>query len=146
MPYVLDLVRLGTSAAVGCPHIDTDEHICDNILRGYTRGLANPQAIVLDHDYAWLRKLTVVSNAERAHLWEQVDALAKSKAKSPKDYAKVLRAALPDPKIELNFASRVAGAGSLGRPRWVGAGQWNGGLIVREAKAIVPSAWTRVGG
>jgi hypothetical protein len=146
MPYVLDLVRLGASAALGCPHIDTDEHICDNILRGYTRGLANPHAIVLDQDYAWLRKLTVVSNVERARFWEKVEDLASSRDKPPKDYAKVLRAALPDPKIDINFAPRVAGAGSLGRPRWVGAGPWNGGLVVREGKAIVPSAWTRVGG
>src|SRR5262245_7637622 len=148
MPDGLALVRLGTSAAVGCPHIDTDEHICDNILRGYTRGLANPHAIVLDHDYAWLRKLTVVSNAERAHFWEKVEELDSDGVKPPKHYAEVLRKALPksDYKIDLSFAPRVAGAGSLGRPRWVGAGRWNGGLVVREAKAIVPSAWTRVGG
>lgn len=146
MPYALDLVRLGASAALGCPHIDTDAHICAAILKGYRRGLANPHAIVLDQDYAWLRKLTVVPNADRARFWEKVNALASSKGSAPRDYVKVLRAALPDPKIELSFAPRTAGAGSLGRPRWVGAGAWNGGLIVREAKAIVPSAWTRANG
>jgi uncharacterized protein (DUF2252 family) len=151
MPYALDLVRLGVSAALGCPHIDTDAHICDNILRGYTRGLARPHAIVLDQDYAWLRKLTVVSNVERARFWEKVEGLSASKttAKPPADYQKVLCAALPDPKIpkaDVTFTTRTAGAGSLGRPRWVAIADWNGGLVLREGKAIVPSAWTRVGG
>jgi hypothetical protein len=146
MPYVLDLVRLGVSAALGCPHLDTDEHICTHILKGYTRGLAKPHAIILDQDYAWLRKLTVVSNTERANFWEKIDALAPCKAAAPKTYIKVLRAALPDPKIKMNVTRRTAGAGSLGRPRWVGVGDWNGGLVVREGKAIVPSAWTRIGG
>ena len=33
------------------------------------------------------------------------------------------------------------GVGSLGRPRYVAIAKWRGGRIVREAKALVPSAW-----
>jgi hypothetical protein len=43
---------------------------------------------------------------------------------------------------------RIAGVGSLGRPRFVAIGDWNGGRVAREAKAVVPSAahWARSGG
>jgi hypothetical protein len=39
------------------------------------------------------------------------------------------------------LASRSKGGGSLGRPRYVAIAEWRGGRVVREAKAIVPSAW-----
>ena len=42
----------------------------------------------------------------------------------------------------MQFYSREAGTGSLGRPRFFGVGPWQGGLIVREAKAMVRSGWT----
>ena len=35
---------------------------------------------------------------------------------------------------------RLAGLGSLGRPRYVAVGTWHGGLVAREAKAAAPSA------
>ncbi len=146
MPYVIDLLRLGVSAALGYPDADPEVHICAPILKGYARGLADPHAIVLDQDYAWLRKRTVVSNKERREFWEKIEALTPPKTPPPKRYIEVLRKALPDPKIKMLVSRRAAGAGSLGRPRWVGAGEWNGGRVVREAKAIVPPAWTLVGG
>ena len=37
MPYALDLVRLGVSAVLGCPHIRSTRAISDSILRGYER-------------------------------------------------------------------------------------------------------------
>src|SRR5262249_39399006 len=42
---------------------------------------------------------------------------------------------------------RVAGLGSLGRERYVSIGDWRGGRIAREAKALVPSAclWAQGG-
>ncbi|WP_235940135.1 hypothetical protein [Bradyrhizobium hipponense] len=39
------------------------------------------------------------------------------------------------------FASPQEGGGGLGRPRFVAIADWRGGQIVREAKALVPSAW-----
>jgi hypothetical protein len=41
----------------------------------------------------------------------------------------------------VRFATRVKGGGGLGRPRYVAIARWRGGRIVREAKALVPSAW-----
>ena len=39
------------------------------------------------------------------------------------------------------FSHRIAGVGSLGRPRYVATGCGNGGFVAREAKAWLPSAW-----
>ena len=41
----------------------------------------------------------------------------------------------------VRFARRTAGEGSLGRPRFVAIADWRGGRVLREAKALVPSAW-----
>jgi len=145
MPYGLDLVRLGTSALLGCPHLDTAADIAANILRGYTRGLEDPHPIVLDHDYAWLRKLVNVPNRERAHFWQKMSAL-KPQVSPPRRYVQAIMNAMPDPKGKLTYVRRTAGAGSLGRPRFVGTMHWHGFPILREAKAALPSAWTRVKG
>ncbi len=146
MPYVLDLVRLATSAVLGCPGADTPDAICAQLLKGYTRGLAKSYPIVLDHDYAWLRNLVVVRDKERADFWHKMDTLAAGDTPPPTHYVKMLAAAMPDRRIKMTIRPRTAGAGSLGRPRWVGIGQWHGAPIVREAKAMVPSAWTRANG
>ena len=50
-------------------------------------------------------------------------------------------AALPAGITGLRFATRVAGLGSLGRPRFVALAAWSGGKIAREVKALIPSAW-----
>jgi hypothetical protein len=146
MPYVLDLVRLATSAAIGCPHFDSLSNICANLLRGYADGLADPKPIILDHDYALLRKLVTVPNRERAHFWAKIAALKPTKAPPPERYAQALARAMPDKGLAIRHFRRTAGAGSLGRPRFVGVAQWRGAPIVREAKAALPSAWNRVKG
>jgi hypothetical protein len=52
-----------------------------------------------------------------------------------------LIASLPKDVEGIRFCSRVAGIGSLGRPRYVAVAFWRGGRMLREAKALVPSAW-----
>lgn len=138
MPYALDLVRLGTSALLGCPGADL-EAMCAQILRGYRRGLVNPHAIVLDKDYAWLRELTVVPNEDRAHFWAKFEGL--DEQEPPPQFAKALDESMPAPHLPILFHTRTAGVGSLGRPRWVGIADWHGAPVMREAKAVVPSGW-----
>jgi hypothetical protein len=90
-----------------------------------------------------MRAIFVVAETAREHFWQKIDDLAAGKdASPPKSYSKALHAALPDPAVDLIFRPRSAGLGSLGRPRWVGIGDWKGGKVVREAKAALPSAWT----
>lgn len=145
MPYVLDLVRLATSALLG-----QDEHteqavtaseICTAILKGYRQGLAAPQPIVLDRDHMWLRELVVVPDADRTEFWADFAKLEDKPA--PARYRKAIEAAMPVPKLVITTARRSAGAGSLGRPRWVGLADWRGAPVIREAKALVVSAWDR---
>jgi hypothetical protein len=146
MPYALDLVRLGTSAAVGCPHLASVADICTNILRGYADGLANPHPIILDHDYGLLRRLVSVPNRERQHFWAKIAALKAAKTPPPARYVQALSRAMPEKGLAIRYFRRVAGVGSLGRPRFVGLADWRGAPIVREAKAALPSAWNRIKG
>jgi hypothetical protein len=143
MPYALDLVRLGTSAMLGCPHFDTRAEVAADILRGYERGLADPRPVVLDHAFGWLRRLVVVPNKERQHFWGKMSALKPEKKPPPGRYVRTINDGMPEPKLKITYARRTAGAGSLGRPRYVGLADWRGAPVVREAKAALPSAWTR---
>jgi hypothetical protein len=121
--------------------------MCAAILEGYATGLKKPAPIVLDEDHAWLRSLLVVPDAERAHFWAKINNLKPSKNRPPDPYRKVITAAMPERDVTVaKYCRRTAGTGSLGRPRWVGIAEWRGGWVMREAKALVPSGWTRVPG
>ena len=58
----------------------------------------------------------------------------------------LLNASLPKGATNIHYRRRIAGGGSLGRPRYVAIADWRGGRVMREAKALVPSAWTYVHG
>ena len=76
---VLDLVRLATSALLARTSQDIDGNgICAAILQGYAKGVDAPRPFVLDEEYAWLRKLTVVAEEERGHFWKKIDELPSS--------------------------------------------------------------------
>jgi hypothetical protein len=141
MPYALDLLRLATSALVTDTDASRDETSAA-ILRGYRQGLANPLPIILERDRAWLRELVVVPEKDRAKFWKKIDAATIEVA--PARYLKVLTEAMPEPSVSIKTQRRVAGLGSLGRPRWVGrTDNWRGGPVVREAKALLVSSWYR---
>jgi hypothetical protein len=141
MPFAVDLVRLATSALIaeaGC----AADAACAAILKGYREGLDNPRPVVLERERAWLRELVVVPEKERARFWKKLDAATLEPA--PARYLEVLTAAMPEPGLPIKTQRRVAGAGSLGRPRWVGrTDNWRGGPLVREAKALLLSSWSR---
>src|SRR5262249_37483817 len=58
----------------------------------------------------------------------------------PRGARKALEALMPEPDLEYEVRRRVAGVGSLGRPRLVALAECHGGAIAREAKAFLPSA------
>jgi hypothetical protein len=153
MPYILDLVRLATSAALATtPSQLSLKAICTNLLEGYELGLEEPEPFVLDRQHMWLRTRFVVSEAERAMFWQKIDSqyhalLTKKNPEQPAArWLKLFAGALPDSSITLSYWRRIAGTGSLGRPRWLGYGSWRGGPLLREGKALVPSGWTRAHG
>ena len=56
MPYILDLVRLATSAVLAAaPSQVSLKAICTSVLEGYAHGLEAPEAFVLDREHLWLR-------------------------------------------------------------------------------------------
>ena len=129
MPWPLDLVRLATSAVLaGGPD---PEAICAALLRGYSDGLANPGPVVLEKASRWLRREVMVSEDERADFWDDLDHESEA---IPVRYETILRAALPAGSTALRSFARTAGAGSLGRPRFVAVADWRGGPVIREAK------------
>ncbi|TWT05778.1 DUF2252 family protein [Reyranella sp. CPCC 100927] len=146
MPFVLDLVRLATSALLARGRRDMPaREVCGQILNGYRDGLAAPEPLVLEREYKWLRKAVVVPEKDRADFWRGIDKLRRH-PDPPARFAAALQSAFPEPSEPLLILRRVAGLGSLGRLRLVGTVPWRGASVVREVKAVTPSAWTRVPG
>ena len=138
-PYVFDLIRLATSARLAPDLALGNRKAAAAILEGYRDGLANPRPILLDEQETWMREYVVCSDAERAKFWDEVDGYPQ--ADPPPEVQAALRGSLPEGARDVRFATRRKGGGSLGRPRYVAIAKWRGGRIVREAKALVPSAW-----
>jgi uncharacterized protein (DUF2252 family) len=146
MPYALDLVRLAASAVLsGIGRGAARGDVCTGIRDGYREGLDKPRPFVLDEKHRWLRALFAVSDAERQDFWQKMEKLDDASRRIPDRYRKAIARQWPGADADVRtFARRTgAGTGSLGRPRWVGIAMWRGGRVVREAKAIVPSGWTR---
>ena len=94
MPYVIDLVRLATSAILARARQDgRAEQIARDLLRGYRKGLAAPSPIVLDRRYRWLRRAVVVSEDRRREFWEKMHRERPKRA--PPLYRKLLMKSLP---------------------------------------------------
>jgi hypothetical protein len=148
MPFVLDLLRLAASAVLGAGKSRGPAGpICRAILTGYRNGLHAPKPFVLDREHAWMRQMFVASEKDRTDFWDKMTPDMGAAQHQPLDrYLQGLRNAMPDPMLEMTVWPRSGGLGSLGRPRWVALAEWQGGAVVREAKAAVPSAWARVPG
>ena len=141
LPYANDLVRLATSAALATRHGHfrvSPRASADAILEGYTAALERGgRAIVLAERRRWLRRIAFGRLRDPLNYWPRLTSLATASGATPRD---VLQAAMPDPKLPFRVARRVAGVGSLGRPRFVALADWRGAIIAREAKALLPSA------
>jgi hypothetical protein len=139
VPYPFDLVRLAASARL-VPGLRIEKPaIAAAILDGYRRGLEAPRPTLLDEQETWMRPLVACSDRQRAKFWDEVHAWPD--ALPPPAVAEGLRASLPADAGQLRFAACRRGGGSLGRPRYAAVAAWRGGHVVREAKALVPSAW-----
>lgn len=146
MPFTLDLVRLATSAILARRKgMMSAEATCAALLRGYRAGLKDPQPIVLDEDWRWLRRQVGVDETTRTKFWAVMAKLRRKQPATPPParFVRALAHAVPEPPLPMHVAPRRAGAGSRGRLRLVGIADWRGALLVREVKAAAPSAWTR---
>ena len=139
MPYAFDLLRLATSVRLAPGMPIGNREAAAAIIGGYRRGLHQPRPTMLDEQETWMRPLVACSDADRRQFWQEIEALPP--AKPPGAVVKLLKRSLPSGASHLRFAARRKGAGGLGRPRYVVSAEWQGGRILREARALVPSAW-----
>jgi hypothetical protein len=146
MPYVLDLIRLAASAVLaGRSHRVSPDRICKAILEGYADGLKNSAPFVLDKAHKDLRSIVEVSEDERKDFWNEMPPAGTKHAHPRARYRHLLQSSMPKPRARISMIwHRPAGLGSLGRARWTALADWRGGPVLREAKALVRSAWTLV--
>jgi Uncharacterized protein conserved in bacteria (DUF2252) len=124
MPYLLDLVRLATSAAIarGDDHRDIAA-VTEPLLDGYAKGLEKPRPCILDGEpdegsgiRPWLRQQAVVPELERKEFWDKLERKRQKYAEDPdapappSRYKKVLLASLPPGSEEPEIWHRRAGA------------------------------------
>ena len=145
MPYTIDLVRLATSAivAVRGDHLSCeDDHACDAVLNGYRETLeTGGRPFVLAERNRWLRNLALNKLRDPVRFWEKMETIPPIQKPIPGFVKRALVDDLPESGLRCAFRHRRAGLGSLGRQRFTLIGQWRGGLIAREAKPLVLSAW-----
>jgi hypothetical protein len=143
MPYALDLIRLTASALLARSEDGPPAHlIAESILAGYRRAMQAPVPIILERDHKWLRKALLLPDAARRAFWDRFADLSPGSKPVPPAYSAALEAALPKDCGAYVPKPRAAGTGSLGRPRFVAYAEWQGGPVLREAKAMLPSAWS----
>ncbi|MGO8917808.1 MAG: DUF2252 family protein [Stellaceae bacterium] len=149
MPYAIDLVRLATSALLALRHQRLRlgaEEACAAVLQGYseTIGADAGRPFVLEEEHPSLRAMAMGEERDPVRFWAKLNAARTATA--PRGVRKLLRKAMPEVEGGLRIAHRVAGLGSLGRPRYVALGACHGGLVAREAKAMLPSAFAWANG
>ncbi len=144
LPYTNDLVRLAASARLAVEERNlgvTAREASAAILAGYGEGLeAGGQPFVLEEKHKVLREAAMGELRDPPRFWEKMDALPDVTGLVPDDAREALETLLPDKGMKYRVAHRIAGLGSLGRERYVALGEWRGGKVAREAKALFESA------
>jgi hypothetical protein len=144
LPYTHDLVRLAASAnlAIDEKHLGLDpRQAAEAILEGYLDALrTGGRAFVLAEDHPALRHMAVHRLRDPQAFWQKLEKLPTLTKGISASAVRAAQGLLPDPRMQFRVAHRVAGLGSLGRQRFVLIGEWHGGKVVREAKALAPSA------
>jgi hypothetical protein len=143
MPYAVDLTRLVTSAIIAKEEngLAIDGGVAATaVLEGYSESLeAGGNPFILEESHPALREMALGAEREPIHFWSKLVKAAA--ATTPKGIQRLLERSLPDGSESIAFSHRIAGIGSLGRPRYVATAHCNGGFVAREAKAWLPSAW-----
>jgi len=144
MPYAIDLVRLATSAILaraGGGVTIAPADACAAILAGYADALrGGGGAFVLEEDHPKLRQLALGAERDPTRFWAKAASWTPL-GRVPAEVRALIEAQFPHRAGKVRVVHRVAGLGSLGRQRFVGLANWEGGMIAREAKAMLPSAY-----
>jgi uncharacterized protein (DUF2252 family) len=147
MPWPQDLLRLLASAVMGAqekaPWAPRQSYAA-LLLAGYRDGIAVPRPLILDGTSGLFDTLVATTEEDHRSFWEEEEQEATERTEDPPArFRAVLEGAFPADAVIDRFYAREAGLGSLGRPRYAALARFHGGRALREAKALVPSAWTR---
>jgi len=144
LPYTNDLVRLATGVVLARETNRVAMHpadASDAILAGYAESLkARGKPFVLEEHHHWLRELALNALRDPVRFWKNIDMLRPVRQPIANSAIKALEALMPAHDLDYRVVRRVAGIGSLGRPRLVALAEWGGARLAREAKALLPSA------
>ncbi len=149
LPYTQDLIRLATSVGLASETAELKISLadaCDAVLDGYRDGLEKGgKPFVIDKDREWLRKAYVRSEHQAEKYWGRLNQCPDAAKEPSSDVRAMLEASLPSFGLEYRLVHRVAGVGSLGRPRFTLLTKWQDEYVALEAKALIPSAalWAR---
>jgi hypothetical protein len=106
----------------------------DHFAAQQARNLAcGAKPFILEESHPHLREMALGAERDAVHFWSKLATLPS--AAPPKRIQRLLRNCLPGTVENIAFSHRIAGEGSLGRPRYVATGSSNGGFVAREAKA-----------
>jgi hypothetical protein len=143
LPYTNDLVRLVASVKIA---VDSGllklplREASDVIVESYRHTLdCGGAPITLAEQEHYLEHLGIEAIKPVRHFWKKLNHLPVTHKRVPRDARRALEKSLPG-GFAYKLVRRIAGTGSLGQPRFVAIGDWKGGCVAREAKAIVPSA------
>src|SRR2546426_526684 len=143
--YSLDLVRLTASAYLAMEegHLAiTRKEASDALERGYREAIeAGGRPFALVEHHRWLRLLAFGKLRDPARFCKKIKELSQHLTKSSVKVQAMLEAALPQPGMKYELKKRIARLGSLGHMRVLALASWQGAYVVREAKALRPSAW-----
>lgn len=139
MPYPYDLIRLVTSARLSPNLAIAPAKAADAVLKGYVDKLGSPGPVLLDQGAPWFLSLVGDLTETAREFWAEAEEYPD--AVPPQKIGRALRRSVPADAVIRRFATRRKGGGGLGRPRFLIIADWRGGRILREAKAVVPSAW-----
>ena len=145
LPYASDLVRLAASLFVSADNLPpkTDlNRVCRMMSKAYSEALIRGGSpYILGVRHRWLRLLVRTRVKDPQRYWERFMALPKA-ASVPSEVREALERSLPL-DAPFKIVTRVAGVGSLGRPKYVGIADWMGGPLASEARYVpVPAgAW-----
>jgi uncharacterized protein DUF2252 len=144
LPYTIDLVRLATSAylAIAADHLSLRPRVASEaILEGY-RGSIREGGLpfVLGEHHGWLSKIATYRLRDPVEFWKKLMSGPPSRDRVPLGVLREIDKMMPERGLNSIYKHRVAGLGSLGHERMLQIAEYGGAKVVREAKAMIPSA------
>ena len=147
LPFANDLVRVAVSALLSI-HVDAEirlkaPDIFEQLIEGYQAALrAGGEPLVLMEKHPKLRRMATQRLREPEVFWKALEAkTTKSPRDLPDGLQRYFKQMLPEgAKPSYRIVKVPKGLGSLGRRRFLALTTWQGGMMAREAKDVVPSA------